>query len=52
MSDNAIDSESISKPGPDTAKPKGARKAGSRAQPKLGAGPLFLWHDKINGKFS
>jgi hypothetical protein len=33
MSENAIDSETISKPAPDTAKPKGARKAGKKAKP-------------------
>ena len=32
MSENAIDSENISKPAPDTAKPKGARKA-KKAKP-------------------
>jgi hypothetical protein len=31
--ENAIDSESISKPVPDTAKPEGARKAGKKAKP-------------------
>jgi hypothetical protein len=34
MNENAIDSESISKPAPDTAKPKGARKAGKKATAK------------------
>jgi hypothetical protein len=38
MSDNAIDSESISKPTPDTVKPKGARKAGKKAKPAKKAG--------------
>src|SRR5712672_2125497 len=33
MSENAIDSENISKPTPDTAKPKGTRKAGKKAKP-------------------
>jgi hypothetical protein len=33
MSENVIDSESISKPAPDTAKPKGAHKAGKKAKP-------------------
>jgi hypothetical protein len=32
MSENAIDSENLSKPAPDTAKPKGARKAGKKAK--------------------
>ena len=32
MSENAIDSEN-SKPAPDTAKPKGARKAGKKGKP-------------------
>jgi hypothetical protein len=33
MSENAIDSENISKQAPDTAKPKGVRKAGKKAKP-------------------
>ena len=33
MSENAIDSENVSKPAPGTAKPKGARKAGKKAKP-------------------
>jgi hypothetical protein len=33
MSENAIDSENIGKPAPDTAKPKGARKAAKKAKP-------------------
>jgi hypothetical protein len=33
MSENAIDSETISKPAPDSAKPKGARKAAKKAKP-------------------
>jgi len=37
MSDNAIDSENISKPTPDTAKPKGARKAGKKVAKKARA---------------
>jgi hypothetical protein len=32
MSESAIDSENISKPAPDTAKPKGARKASKKAK--------------------
>jgi hypothetical protein len=32
MSENAIDSESISKPAPDTARPKGVRKARKKAK--------------------
>jgi len=31
MSENTIDSENISKPAPDTAKPKVARRAGRKA---------------------
>jgi hypothetical protein len=34
MSDNAIDSENISKAAPDTAKPKGACKFAKKARPK------------------
>jgi len=37
MSDNAVDSENISKPAADTAKPKGARKA-KKAKPAKKAG--------------
>jgi hypothetical protein len=37
MSDNAIDSEN-SKPAPDTAKPKGARKPAKKAKPAKTAG--------------
>jgi hypothetical protein len=33
MSENAIDSENISKPAPEQAKPKGARKPGKKAKP-------------------
>jgi hypothetical protein len=33
MSENAIDSENISKLAPDTAKPKVARKAGKKTKP-------------------
>jgi hypothetical protein len=33
MSENAIDSETISKPASDPAKPKGARKAAKKAKP-------------------
>jgi hypothetical protein len=33
MSEDGIDSENIGKPAPDTAKPKGARKAGKKAKP-------------------
>jgi hypothetical protein len=33
MSENAIDSDNPSKATPDTAKPKGARKAGKKAKP-------------------
>ena len=33
MSANTIDSENMSKPAPDTAKPKGPRKAGKKAKP-------------------
>lgn len=38
MSENTIDSEN-SKPAPDTAKPKGARKAGKKAKPAKKAKP-------------
>jgi hypothetical protein len=38
MSENTIDSESISKPAPDTAKPKGARKPAKKAKPPKKAG--------------
>ena len=38
MSENGIDSESISKPAPETAKPKGGRKAGKKAKPAKKAG--------------
>jgi hypothetical protein len=38
MSENAIDSENTGKPAPDTAKPKGARKAGKKAMPGKKAG--------------
>jgi len=38
MSENAIDSENIGKPAPDTAKPKGARKAGKKTKPSKKAG--------------
>jgi Protein of unknown function (DUF3489) len=38
MSDYAIDSENTSKPAPDAAKTKGARKAGKKAQPAKKAG--------------
>ena len=33
MSENAIDTENKGKPAPDTAKPKGPRKAGKKAKP-------------------
>jgi hypothetical protein len=33
VSENAIDSNNISKPAPDTAKPKGARKPAKKAKP-------------------
>jgi hypothetical protein len=33
MSENAIDSDNISKPAPDTVKPKGARKPTKKAKP-------------------
>jgi Protein of unknown function (DUF3489) len=33
MNENAIDTENASKPAPDTAKPKGARKACKKAKP-------------------
>jgi hypothetical protein len=33
MSENAIDSENISNPASDTAKPKGARKPAKKAKP-------------------
>src|SRR5579859_4424232 len=33
MSENAIDSENMSKPAPDSAKPKGARKPTKKAKP-------------------
>jgi len=49
MSENAIDSENIIKPSPDTAKPKGRAQSWQQGQTKEGAGP-FLWHDKINGE--
>ena len=38
MSENSNDSETISKPAPDTAKPKGARKAAKKAKPAKKAG--------------
>ena len=38
MSENAIDSENISKPVPGTAKPNGARKAGKKAKAAKKAG--------------
>jgi len=38
MTDNVIDSESISKPAPDTAKPKGARKTSKKTKPGKQAG--------------
>jgi hypothetical protein len=38
MSENAIDSENISKPAADTAKPKGAGKEGKKAKPAKKAG--------------
>src|SRR5712675_51318 len=38
MSENAVDSENISKPAPDTAKPKGARKPAKKAKPVKKAG--------------
>jgi hypothetical protein len=38
MSENAIDSENISKPAPGMAKPKGARKAGGKTKPAKKAG--------------
>ncbi len=38
MNENAIDSNNISKPTPDTAKPKGSRKAGKKAKPPKKAG--------------
>jgi hypothetical protein len=38
MSENAIDSENISKPAADSAKPKGARKASKKAKPAKKAG--------------
>ena len=34
MSENAIDSENISKPAPDAAKPKGARKPARKPSPR------------------
>ena len=39
MSENAIDSENARQPAPDTAKPKGARKAGKKAKPAKKAAP-------------
>ena len=39
MSENAIDSENISKSAPDAAKPKGARKGGKKAKHAKKAGP-------------
>jgi hypothetical protein len=38
MSENATDSENTTKPVSDTAKPKGARKAGKKAKPAKKAG--------------
>ena len=38
MSENAIDSENISKPAPDEAKPKGPRKSAKKAKPAKKAG--------------
>jgi Protein of unknown function (DUF3489) len=38
MSDNAIDSENISKPAPDTTKPKGKRTPAKKAKPAKKAG--------------
>jgi hypothetical protein len=38
MNENAIDSENISKPAPDTANPKGTRKPGTKAKPAKKAG--------------
>ena len=38
MSENAIDSENMSKPAPEAAKPKGARRAGKKAKPAKKAG--------------
>jgi hypothetical protein len=38
MSENAIDSENVSKPAPDTAKPKGARKPAKKPKPAKKAG--------------
>jgi len=38
MSENAIDNQSIIKPAPETAKPKGARKASSKAKSAKKAG--------------
>jgi len=38
MSENAIDNENISKPAPDAAKPKGARKAAKKAKTAKKAG--------------
>lgn len=43
MRDNAIDSESISKPTPDLAKPKGARKAGKKSQAGARLRRRMLW---------
>jgi hypothetical protein len=40
MSENAIDKENISKPAPDTVKPKGARKAGKKPTPREEGGPV------------
>jgi hypothetical protein len=38
MSENVIDSENARQPAPDTAKPKGTRKAGRKAKPRKGNG--------------
>jgi hypothetical protein len=45
MSENAIDSENISKP-TDTAKPKGARKTAVRVKPKKALLPFFMARQK------
>ena len=37
MSENAIDSENVSEPAPDAAKPKGARKPAKKGKPKKAA---------------
>jgi hypothetical protein len=49
MSDNAIDSENIGKPAPDTAKPKGARKAHQEGQAREEAEPVQEGRKQADG---